>query len=180
MLRMSIGESREREDSSWCRCESNCRRPKRRVPLNACSEFAEDDFLWNLEPALKTSFMDAAYVTLDDLHRPNEVEHHRIDKVSFLRGISSEHDTVGIRQTVRLLLAHGSDIASKQLKRGNSWFNPFPSAPANIHLEIPVASRCEALVDELLHEIEITNPPDSKEDKNDLRARSSSPGNAYL
>ncbi|CAF9930044.1 MAG: hypothetical protein ALECFALPRED_004507 [Alectoria fallacina] len=151
-------------------------------PLDACSEFPEDDFLWNLNPiyGARTRFMDAAYITLDDLDRPKEVDNHRTHSASFSRGISSEHDTVAIRQIVRLLLAHDSDVTSKPLKSRYDPFNPFPSVPTNTHLDFAVASRCEVLVDELLRKIESTTLPHSEEDKNGHRARYSTPRNAYL
>ena len=105
-------------------------------PLDACSEFPEDDFLWNLNPiyGARTRFMDAAYITLDDLHRPKEVDYHRTDRASFSQGIFSEHDTVAVRQIVRLLLAHDSDVTSKPPKSRHDTFNPFPSVPTNTHL----------------------------------------------
>ena len=47
---------------------------KGRTPLDACVEFPEEDFRWRLDPTdgTRTGFMDEAYVTLGDQHRPKE------------------------------------------------------------------------------------------------------------
>ena len=78
---------------------------KGRTPLDACAKFPEEDFRWRLEPTegTRTRFMDEAYVTLGDQHRPKEKDYSHD---------MSEHDTVGIGQIIRLLLAHGADIST--------------------------------------------------------------------
>ncbi|KAK3177239.1 hypothetical protein OEA41_008568 [Lepraria neglecta] len=89
---------------------------KGRTPLDACAEFPEEDYRWRLEPTegTRTRFMDEAYVTLGDQHRPKEKDYSHD---------MSEHDTVRMGQIIRLLLAHGADISTNAPKSQSFPYN---------------------------------------------------------
>ena len=76
--------------------------------------------------------MDAAYVTLSDQHRP---------KAKNFSHDLSEHDAVGIRHIIRLLLAHGADFSTNVPKSQSFPYNSYWHVPKNDHLDVAVAKR---------------------------------------
>lgn len=83
------------------------------TPLDMCVQFEQEDFRWNdlAGTADRVSYVDAAYVTLGDLHRPRGFDNGNWSwRLSLTSKLSSEHHTVGVRPIIRLLVAHGADI----------------------------------------------------------------------
>ncbi len=122
------------------------------TPLDTCAEFAGDDYHWHLESMCgeRKRFMDAAYMMLGDHHRPRRRDHRRSPDSSLTQEMSSEHDGVGIRYIVRLLIAHGADVSTRAAPATST----FGDLPKNNHLNRAIDSACEILLDELLSEID--------------------------
>lgn len=151
------------------------------TPLDACAEFAEEDWHWRMErPDRRPKrFMDATFVTLDDASRPKEVNHSQPSSgMSPVHGISSEDDTVGIRQIIRLLLRHGAAFSNKANEYGNALTGR-RMAFKNEHLEIARASGCEILVDELLQNIEKAGQAGDDTQENNKKKPQTSPSTSY-
>ena len=160
----------------------NIKDQKGMTHLDACPEFPEDDYRWHLEPTdgQKTRFTDAAYMTLSDQQRRREADLNRSTGAPLTRDISSEHETVGIRQIIRLLLTHGADIYSK-LPESRRYLNEFLVIPlTNTQAGIARGSGCEVVVDELLQEVENAEQDESTNTEEKCGTCYSSPHSRYI
>ena len=89
-------------------------------------------------------YIDAAYVTLNDIHRPPEEVLYNSATNS---DMSSEAQTVGVREIVRALIGHGADISIFQPSdQKNSY-----GYRRSLLLKQALAVDFEVLVDELLN-----------------------------
>lgn len=117
-------------------------------PLDMCVQFREENNRWQGRGIAynSKSYINAASVTLDDI--PHCFENAKLNLGS---DFTSENQTVGIRQIIRLLIQNGADIPimrAKDLRRSSGGHNLLKSA---------IDADCEVVVDELLHMAEL-NP----------------------
>jgi ankyrin repeat protein len=137
--------------------------------LDMCLQFEEEDFFWSSRQFTtgRKRYVDAAYVTLDDNNRPREFDNGDFySRNNLTSKLASEHQTVGVRQIVRALVAHGADISfitsGDFRKSTHNRRSTFVNA---------VALDCEVVVDEflrLLEEYKAQQPILSKEPRSKL------------
>jgi ankyrin repeat protein len=102
------------------------------TPLHACAEFQEENSYW-LKQHDNTRMTDAAYILINDTLRP----YRQREKTNMWSDITTEHDTVRIRECVRLLIAYDADVTSLGIL-------------GNAPIDTALSLGCEDMVDELL------------------------------
>ena len=107
------------------------------TPLHKCAEFSWEDRNWTDPDTGKKGHggTDAAYVLLSDKSRPSK--------------FGENSDPVGIRESIRLLVAYGADVSFLNTMEESST-NPFRRNRSSNPLETAITAKCEAMVDELL------------------------------
>jgi ankyrin repeat protein len=142
--------------------DPNYKDSKNVTPLDMCLHFKNEDYHWSHRFAGEPeAYIDAAYVTLSDPRRP-------ADEICYIStpgsDMSSENQTVGIRQIIRTLIDYGADISfmtSSDLRKSYSGrSNLFESA---------IESDCEVIVDELLNITEGQSITESAVEESELR-----------
>ena len=133
---------------------------KNGTPLGMCLHFKAEDFHWS-HPFGGEAYIDAVYVTLDDPRRPKDDVYYGGAPGS---AMTSEKQTVGVRQIIRCLVAHGADISfltSSDLRKSYG-------GRSNL-LDSATASDDEVLVDELLSIVESRPVEESTEEELEWR-----------
>ena len=113
--------------------------------LDMCVEFQEENARWQESASANDPkpYISATHVTLEDrFRRPGSTYKLGSD-------ITSDHQTVGIRQIMKLLIQKGADTSfmhASYFRRNSNYNNPLTAA---------INADCEVVVDELLHLVEM-------------------------
>ncbi|MCJ1255632.1 hypothetical protein MMC24_003449 [Lignoscripta atroalba] len=141
------------------------------TPHDACGEFREDDTRWPLTYMTHDglSYVDAASVLLRDSLGPREPRyeyevyiHRRC--YGICSDIDAEHDTLGVRQSIRLLARHSADVAALISGGSRTYYHGRSDS-----FDVAISAGCEAMVDGLLTMTENTpaTPEESKQTLDD-------------
>jgi len=108
--------------------------------LDMCVQFREENARWQegANPYDPKPYISATHVTLDDSSRWSG------SKYKLESDITSEHQTVGVREIMKLLIQNGADISfmhASCFRRNSNYNNPLTAA---------IDADCEVVVDELL------------------------------
>lgn len=148
-LLLEAGADANLKDSKYC------------TPLDMCLQFKAEDFHWSHPLSGEEAYVDAAYMLLTDSRRPRDDIYYNSTPGS---SMSSENQTVGVRQIVRSLIAHGADISFLT----SSGLRKSYGGRSNL-LDSAMASDDEVLVDELLGIAESRPVVESTEEESEWR-----------
>ncbi|KAL2075247.1 hypothetical protein VTL71DRAFT_190 [Oculimacula yallundae] len=124
-------------------------------PLDMCMQFRDENARWLASKNKSDSrpYLQASYVALDDTSRPLNCRTDPPSRKNFASTITSEYQSVGIRQIIRLLVQNGADVSFMGLSDLRS-----PRIGHKTTFEVAIETGCEIMVDELLR-VESLNPP---------------------
>ncbi|KAH7343060.1 ankyrin repeat-containing domain protein [Rhexocercosporidium sp. MPI-PUGE-AT-0058] len=130
------------------RANPNLRDSKGMSPLDMCTEFSGENARREapMTALNRLRYIQAAFVTLDDVFQPvNLTSGTSSTGLKLGSDITSECQTVGIRQIIRLLIQNGADVSfmgAKDIRKSYSG--------RRTPLETAIEMDCEVMVDELL------------------------------